>query len=85
MAARQFYLLGEDPSTAKEIDISTVSDEEDLKHTIAAHFAIVQSSGTKAARRHHRDLGHLLTPALTRSRIRLSKCEPDNRGGCRRR
>ncbi|KAK6064245.1 cytochrome P450 [Seiridium cupressi] len=45
-APKQFYLLGEDPSTAcKEIDISSVHDEEDLRHTVAAHFAIVQPSG----------------------------------------
>ncbi|KAF2999609.1 hypothetical protein G7054_g10211 [Neopestalotiopsis clavispora] len=45
-ASKQFYLLGEDPVTSsKEIDISSVSDEDDLRHTIAAHFAIVQSSG----------------------------------------
>jgi hypothetical protein len=44
---KQFHLLGEDPTTAsKEIDITPVHDEDDLKHTVAAHFAIVQSSGT---------------------------------------
>lgn len=44
--SKQFYLLGEDPLTAfKEIDISSVTDEDDLRHTIAAHFAIVQSAG----------------------------------------
>lgn len=42
---KQFYLLGEDPSTSREIDITSISDEDDLKHTVAAHFAIVKSSG----------------------------------------
>lgn len=46
MVSKQFHLLGEDPAThAKEIDIATVTDEDELRHVIAANFAIVQPSG----------------------------------------
>jgi hypothetical protein len=46
MPATQFYLLGEDVSSARNIDIDPKSDLEDLKHLIAAHFAIVEPNGT---------------------------------------
>jgi hypothetical protein len=45
MVAKLFYLLGEDPSTAKEIDISSITDEDELRHTVSAHFAIVEPRG----------------------------------------
>ncbi|CAG8288375.1 unnamed protein product [Penicillium olsonii] len=45
MPAKQFYLLGEPVSSARNIDIDPASSLEDLKDLIAAHFAIVESSG----------------------------------------
>ncbi|CAG7985964.1 unnamed protein product [Penicillium salamii] len=45
MPAKQFYLLGEAVSSARNIDIDPASGLEDLKHLIAAHFAIVEPNG----------------------------------------
>ncbi|CAI7622662.1 unnamed protein product [Penicillium bialowiezense] len=45
MPAKQFYLLGEDVSSARNIDVDPTSGLEDLKHLIAAHFAIVEPNG----------------------------------------
>ncbi|ORY63878.1 cytochrome P450 monooxygenase [Pseudomassariella vexata] len=45
MSSKQFYLLGEDPSTAREIEIPAEIDDEGLRHHIASHFAIVDSKG----------------------------------------
>lgn len=45
MSAKQFYLLGEPISSAKNIDIDPKSDLAGLKDLIAAHFAIVEPSG----------------------------------------
>ncbi|EMR62138.1 putative cytochrome p450 protein [Eutypa lata UCREL1] len=45
MSTQKFYLLGEDPSSAKEIDIPPQTDEESLRHLVAAHFAIVDPKG----------------------------------------
>ncbi|OJJ32920.1 hypothetical protein ASPWEDRAFT_61130 [Aspergillus wentii DTO 134E9] len=44
MPTQQFHLLGEEPSSAKQIDVS-VKTLVDLKDLIAAHFAIVEPSG----------------------------------------
>jgi hypothetical protein len=45
MASKQFYLLGEEPSVTKHIEVSALIDEEDLRHLIASHFAIVDPQG----------------------------------------
>lgn len=45
MPAKQFYLLGEPVSSARNIDVDPKSDLGGLKDLIAAHFAIVESSG----------------------------------------
>jgi len=45
MPAKQFYLLGEEVSSARNIDVDPKSDLEELKHLIAAHFAIVEPNG----------------------------------------
>jgi hypothetical protein len=45
MPAKQFYLLGEEVSSARNIDVDPKSDLGDLKHLIAAHFAIVEPNG----------------------------------------
>lgn len=45
MPAKQFYLLGEPVSSARNIDVDPKSDLGALKDLIAAHFAIVESSG----------------------------------------
>lgn len=45
MPAKQFYLLGEAVSSAKNIDFDPTSGLEDLKHLIAAHFAVVEPNG----------------------------------------
>nr|XP_001393058.2 cytochrome P450 monooxygenase [Aspergillus niger CBS 513.88] len=45
MPSQTFYLLGESPSSAKEIQIDPSATIDDLKHLIAAHFAIVEPSG----------------------------------------
>lgn len=45
MPIRQFYLLGEPVSSAREIEIESSLDIAGLQHLIAAHFAIVEPSG----------------------------------------
>jgi hypothetical protein len=45
MPSNTFYLLGEDISTAKEVEFDTSQSIEGLRHLIAAHFAIVEPSG----------------------------------------
>ncbi|KAE8318305.1 cytochrome P450 [Aspergillus transmontanensis] len=45
MPSQTFFLLGEDISTAKEIDIDTSYSIDEVKLLIAAHFAIVEQSG----------------------------------------
>ncbi|EAW17263.1 cytochrome P450 [Aspergillus fischeri NRRL 181] len=40
-----FHLLGEPISTAKEIQFESMTTYEDLRHLIAAHFAIVEPNG----------------------------------------
>ncbi|KAK7746706.1 hypothetical protein SLS53_001893 [Cytospora paraplurivora] len=42
---KQFYLLGEDVSTAQDIDIPSSIDEHELRDLVASHFAIVESKG----------------------------------------
>ncbi|XXH06121.1 hypothetical protein Hte_012566 [Hypoxylon texense] len=46
MSSQQFYLLGEDPSTARDIDLPSEVDFEGLQHHIASQFAIVEPKGT---------------------------------------
>ncbi|KNG87781.1 putative cytochrome P450 monooxygenase [Aspergillus nomiae NRRL 13137] len=45
MPSQTFFLLGEDVSTAKEIDINPSQGIDEVKLLIAAHFAIVDQSG----------------------------------------
>ncbi|KAG7134641.1 Cytochrome monooxygenase alnD like protein [Verticillium longisporum] len=45
MATKTFYLLGEDPSTSQEIEVSSSLDEQGLQHLVASHFAIVDPNG----------------------------------------
>lgn len=45
MSSQQFYLLGEAASSAKTIEVDTKSSVEQLKHLVAAHFAIVEQNG----------------------------------------
>ncbi|CAJ2512482.1 Uu.00g054970.m01.CDS01 [Anthostomella pinea] len=45
MSSKQFYLQGEAPSTAREIEIPSGTDEDGLRHLIASEFAIVESKG----------------------------------------
>lgn len=45
MASKQFYLVGDDESTALDVDVSAASDLQSLKLVIAGNFAIVEHSG----------------------------------------
>jgi hypothetical protein len=45
MASKQFYLLGEAPSTARTIEFEQSTDFDDLRHIVASHFAIVDPYG----------------------------------------
>jgi hypothetical protein len=40
-----FHLLGEPITTAKEIQFESTATYDDLRHLIAAHFAIVEPDG----------------------------------------
>ncbi|KAJ9372752.1 hypothetical protein DTO282E5_2479 [Paecilomyces variotii] len=42
---KQFYLLGEEISSAKELDLDPSLNIDGLQHLIAAHFAIVEPTG----------------------------------------
>ncbi|RAL13072.1 cytochrome P450 [Aspergillus homomorphus CBS 101889] len=44
MSSQQFYLLGEAATSAKHIPIDTSANLDQLKHLVAAHFAIVEPS-----------------------------------------
>jgi hypothetical protein len=46
MPIKLFYLSGEPASTAREIEVESTSDFNGLQDLIAAHFAIVDPSGT---------------------------------------
>lgn len=45
MPRQTFYLFGENISTAKEIEIDASQGIEEVKHLVAAHFAIIEPSG----------------------------------------
>lgn len=45
MSTKQFYLLGESPTTARDIEIPSQIDLEGLQHFIASQFAIVEPQG----------------------------------------
>ncbi|RAL15307.1 cytochrome P450 [Aspergillus homomorphus CBS 101889] len=45
MPPKQFYLLGEPSSTAREIEVDSTLDFAGLQHLVAAHFAIVNPHG----------------------------------------
>lgn len=45
MPSHTFFLLGDDVSTAKDIDVDTSLSIDEVKHLIAAHFAIVEPNG----------------------------------------
>lgn len=50
---KQFYLLGEDVSTAREIDIPSTIDEDELRQLIASNFAIVGAKGMHSGTAFH--------------------------------
>ncbi|KAF5655145.1 cytochrome P450 monooxygenase oxidoreductase [Fusarium sp. NRRL 25303] len=45
MSTKQFYLLGESPSTAREVELPSTVDFEELQNIVASHFAIVKPNG----------------------------------------
>jgi hypothetical protein len=45
MPVKQFYFLGEDISTSRDISLDAAIDFDGLKNLIAAHFAIVEPGG----------------------------------------
>ncbi|KAI1773865.1 cytochrome P450 [Hypoxylon cercidicola] len=45
MSSKQFYLLGEDPSSARDVELPSEVDFEGLQHHIASQFAIVEPKG----------------------------------------
>ncbi|KAI0971327.1 cytochrome P450 [Xylaria arbuscula] len=45
MSTQKFYLLGESPESAQEIEIPSQADQESLQHIIASYFAIVEAQG----------------------------------------
>lgn len=47
MLVKYFYLLGEDASTAIDIELPESADIEELQQLVASHFAIVESQGEK--------------------------------------
>ena len=47
MPSKQFYLHGEDVTTAREIDVTVDLELGDLQEITAAHFGIVEPKGTR--------------------------------------
>ena len=45
MESRQFFLCGEEPSTARSFNINPQSKYEDLRKAIATEFHIAQPTG----------------------------------------
>ncbi|KLO96734.1 monooxygenase [Fusarium fujikuroi] len=45
MATKQFFLLGQAPSTARDIELPSGVDFEELQNIVASHFAIVKPNG----------------------------------------
>ena len=45
MTLQKFHLLGDDVSTARQIEVDSSTKLDDLKHLIAAHFDIVEPKG----------------------------------------
>ncbi|KAF4972720.1 hypothetical protein FZEAL_9548 [Fusarium zealandicum] len=45
MATKQFHLLGEEPTTTRDVEIPQSADFEELQNIVASHFAIVQPQG----------------------------------------
>lgn len=45
MPMQQFHLLGEPASFARELEVNTKSDLDELKDLVAAHFAVVEPAG----------------------------------------
>lgn len=45
MSTKQFYLLGESPSTAREVELPPTLEFEELQNIVASHFAIVKPNG----------------------------------------
>ncbi|KAI1735804.1 cytochrome P450 [Xylaria scruposa] len=45
MSTKQFYLLGESPTSAQDVEIPSQIDQEGLQHLIASIFAIVEPQG----------------------------------------
>lgn len=45
MVVKQFYLLGEPSSTARNVEFEEKIDFEGLQHWIAGQFAIVEANG----------------------------------------
>jgi hypothetical protein len=58
MVAKQFYLLGEDVTSARAIDIEPTVDYQGLQLLIAGQFAIVEPNGEfLIPHRHSQDAG----------------------------
>ncbi|KAF5678248.1 cytochrome P450 monooxygenase oxidoreductase [Fusarium circinatum] len=45
MATKQFFLLGEAPSTARDVELPSDVEFEELQNIVASHFAIVKPNG----------------------------------------
>ncbi|KIL88163.1 cytochrome p450 oxidoreductase [Fusarium avenaceum] len=45
MSTKQFYLLGEAESTAREVELPPAVDFEELQNIVASHYAIVKPNG----------------------------------------
>lgn len=45
MSSKQFYLLGESPTTAREVELPPAVDFQELQNIVASHFAIVKPNG----------------------------------------
>lgn len=66
---KQFYLLGEDLSTAREITIPSAIDEDELRQLVASHFAIVGAKGMHLGHKRF-PIGSPILTIVARYRIR---------------
>ena len=50
MTVKAFYLLGEDPNTALDIEVDFTHDFETLQEDVAQHFGVAVPSGGLTSR-----------------------------------
>ncbi|KAJ5241149.1 uncharacterized protein N7469_002740 [Penicillium citrinum] len=72
MTLQKFHLLGDEVSTARPIEVDSNSKLDDLKHLIAAHFAIVEPKGIEFQSQDSRYLHEVLEVISSNEPVAIS-------------